>query len=689
MRLYSPAAIVLVTSLALAVSPAVFGQEAPAHGRVSFADASALVKGDSEAEWSFATQNSLVLPGDTIWAVDSGVVELEFSGGAIVRMADGSKLDVTSAPPAAAFRGWNGSFYIQRMIRGAGTVQFESPVASISVDIDSQVRVDVLSEGSTTVTVRWGRAVIDAGGAKTVVVTQGKRSYIDPGFAPSTPLPFDRNIEDDFDTWNRERARLLALGTERNPIVSTSSQTAPIGAADLNAYGEWVYVDNDYYWRPTYVDDYVPYRNGCWNYVPSYGHVWVGNYPFSYTTSHYGYWDYHSTYGYIWSYDGYWSPAHVAALRYGDHFVWSPINRYGNTLHHGSDYWSVGGLNFSTHGTSYAYAHDVLGGPHQVYGYDHGSIGNVYADDIYVWNIDIGTGHGGNRPNPYRDTNLRVRDYEPRRVMRGPSSAGQRGISARAQIASLQSTQSRDRFHARGSSASSNRSSARTPNAALDRTARVRSTRVNPSAISTSRNTAQRAARSSHETSRLVMRRSGVSAGTATASTNDGVWSNPTIRAARARGQISSASRTITIANVAGVSLNRTRRSRAPETPSCSTAATQSRSRIAPTTRTQAPRSSVGSSRVSLRSSGLSNRSTPASSSSRSSNISRSSSSSRSISTPLRTPSRSSASSSRSSAPRATPRASSPRGGASWSGGASSSRGSSLPRGVSRSSRTR
>jgi hypothetical protein len=555
-----------MAALALFIPQSALSQEAPAHGRVSFADASALVKGTSEDEWSFATLNSLVLPGDTLWAVESGVVEIEFSAGSILRMADGSKLDVTSLPPAASLRGWNGSFYIHRMANSVGTVQFESPVASISVDADSQVRVDILSEGSTTVTVRWGHAVINAEGVNPVVVGQGKRSFIDPGFAPSTPLPFDRNIEDDFDSWNRERARLLVLGNERSPIVSISSQAAPMGVADLNSYGEWIYTDNDYYWRPTYVDDYVPYRNGYWNYEPSHGHVWIGSYPFSYTTSHYGYWDYHDTYGYIWHHDGYWSPGHVAALRYGDYFVWSPINRYGNAIHHGSDYWSVGGLNFSTYGTSYAYAHDVLGGPHPVYGYGQGNFGNVVADDIYIWNIDINSsGHGGNRPNPYGDSNLRVRDYEPRRVMRGPSSAGRNGLSARAQVASLRSTQSRDQFRARGSAASSLRKPTRTANAAQDRTARIRTNSVQSGTISTSRNTAQRAARSSRETSRLVMRRSGVSTGVTPASTGNVVQSNPTSRRARASNRISSPTRTITNADAKGPSLNRSIRSTRPQ----------------------------------------------------------------------------------------------------------------------------
>ena len=46
------------------------------HGRISFTDQSALVKGTSDADWSYAGVNSLVMPGDAVWADDESALEV-------------------------------------------------------------------------------------------------------------------------------------------------------------------------------------------------------------------------------------------------------------------------------------------------------------------------------------------------------------------------------------------------------------------------------------------------------------------------------------------------------------------------------------------------------------------------------------------------------------------------------------
>ena len=66
------------------------------HARVSFDEGGGLVKGLEDSDWSHATVNTLVLPGDTLWVDMGGTLELEMAGGSILRMADGSKCEVTS-----------------------------------------------------------------------------------------------------------------------------------------------------------------------------------------------------------------------------------------------------------------------------------------------------------------------------------------------------------------------------------------------------------------------------------------------------------------------------------------------------------------------------------------------------------------------------------------------------------------
>lgn len=481
------------------------------HGRISFAEAKGLIKGTADEDWSYATVNSLVLPGDSIWADDEGAVEVEFSGGTFLRLADGSRADVVSLPPSAVFRGVSGSFYVQRVRRSAGDVVFETEVAKVTVDPNSQVRFDVLSEGPTTVTVRWGRAIIRTEGGGTAVVLQGSRSYIDPGYLPSTPMPFDRNVEDAFDSWNRERARYLALGTEHVPIVEKASygydySSAPLGVSDLNAYGEWVYVDDRYYWRPTVIVDYVPYRYGYWSYNPYYGHVWVGRYPFSYITSHYGYWDFHPRYGWIWSYYPYYAPAYVAAVHCGDWFLWAPINRFGQPVVVGHSYFTVGGLHFSYASSSFVYASDLFFGPSFVHPFSPTQVVNIHADNVFIWNF-----FGVNRPqgrHPITETNLPARDYTPRRVMRGPDTisdslvlAGNRATTLESRVTGLRARPETGNVTRLAPSAET------TPIPPADRSANVRRVSLDRASLDATSTALRQAERSAVSTRQLLARR--------------------------------------------------------------------------------------------------------------------------------------------------------------------------------------
>src|SRR5690606_3241032 len=87
-----------VLTLSVIASPAVFA-DGELHGRVSFESGGAMVKGQSGADWSYATVNTLILPGDVLWADESATLEVEMAGGSFVRMADGSRAEVVNVPP--------------------------------------------------------------------------------------------------------------------------------------------------------------------------------------------------------------------------------------------------------------------------------------------------------------------------------------------------------------------------------------------------------------------------------------------------------------------------------------------------------------------------------------------------------------------------------------------------------------
>ena len=417
--------------------------DAPMHGRVSYEAGGALVRGMDDDDWSFATMNTLVLPGDVLWAEEEATLEMEMSGGSFLRMADGSRAEVESFPPNAKFQAWWGAFYLHRVSRSTGNVVMETPAASVEVERDTMVRIDVTSNGATTVSVRWGRARVRTAEGGAVTVSTGRRVYVDPGYLPSSPVSFDRSREDEFDRWNRERAQVLAEGFERSSGGSITSSA--MGVSDLHHYGEWVTVDSRRYWRPTVVREYVPYRVGYWSYTPRVGHVWVGTHPFSYITTHYGRWTYHRSYGWIWGYRPGWSPAWAYTVRSGDRFVWAPLDFYDRPVVVGSAYFTVGSTRIGLHGASYSYASHVLYGPARVYPARDTTI--ITSGDVHIWNI-YASGTPGRGRDRYRDTDLPVRDYSPRRVIRGPDTVGAGRTQAQTRAASLQDRIGRQQFAA-------------------------------------------------------------------------------------------------------------------------------------------------------------------------------------------------------------------------------------------------
>lgn len=466
----------LLTALVAVIATPVFADN-PLHGRVSHDAGGLLVRGAGANEWTHATTNTIVLPGDTLWIDETGVGEVELPQGNFLRLADTSKIELVAVSPSIALRAWAGSYYVQRVSRSGGGLVVETPAGTVDIQPDSSVRIDVLPAGNTTVTVRWGQAGVRTPQGGAVNIATGNRVYIDPGLLPSSPVPFDRNVEDSFDQWSRERSEYIATG---GVPAEVTVAPATLGVSDLRHYGEWVYVDQRPYWRPTIVTEYVPYRTGYWNYVPAYGHVWVGTTPFCYVTSHYGRWSYVNNYGWCWSYDPVWRPAWAVTVRYGDYFAWAPCDYYNRpVLVTDSAYFNIGGVRFSVSSTSWVGYNHLYHGPRYVspwysnpyYGHHHGPDTVV---NINIWNIDS----RDRRPavNPFPNDRFTVRDYSPSRSIRGVDSieAGGRSAVERAQY--LEQRLGRSEFSAVSRAQQGDRT--RTGYTERERGADVRSVRV-------------------------------------------------------------------------------------------------------------------------------------------------------------------------------------------------------------------
>ena len=413
----------LMTVLAVMTAVEVSADEVapPPHGRISFDGGGLLIRGLKDQEWARGSLNTLALPGDILWVEEGGASELEFVGGTFLRMADASRVELVDLTPSLRFRGWLGSFYIQRLVGAPGQCLMQTPACTVEVFADSAVRVDITENGAVTVAVRWGSADVRTDHGDSVRVSQGYRVWVDPGLLPSDPAAVDRNQSDAFDRWNTDRAALLANSVKTLPrdvpVVSA------IGAAELASHGTWIYIDNRPYWRPVIVD-YVPFRYGYWNYVPAVGHVWVGAYPFCYVTEHYGRWRYVTTYGWVWTYDPVWSPAWAVTVSVGDRFLWAPCDFYARpVLVADSAVFSVGSLSFSIASVSWMPDTYITTGYALVYPATPVILETVRAvptTQVNIWNIYANPSYPQRISRPvYPVDTIRVRDYSPRRSIRG------------------------------------------------------------------------------------------------------------------------------------------------------------------------------------------------------------------------------------------------------------------------------
>lgn len=142
---------------------------------------------------------------------------------------------------------------------------------------------------------------------------------------------------------------LLTSGCASSSSQTEMNQTAPNGynVDDLNNYGDWVRVPTyGDAWRPSVVEDWMPYENGYWTYSDA-GWTWISYEPFGWIVYHYGYWYNDPNYGWVWiPSDNNWAPARVDWINYGDFVGWAPMPPPGIVYAspweaRGKKYWEV------------------------------------------------------------------------------------------------------------------------------------------------------------------------------------------------------------------------------------------------------------------------------------------------------------------------------------------------------------
>jgi hypothetical protein len=296
-------------------------QEAPDKGvaRISLINGDVSIRRGDDGDWVAAAVNAPLVVYDHVVTGDRSRAEVQFDWANLVRLSSNAEIRIAQLE--------NQRYQVQ-LASGTATLavlrdskadmEVDTPNVSVRAVQRGDIRIAVLDDGDTQVTVRSGQAEVFT--PKGVERVSAGQTMTVRGPVEDPEYRVDHAIaSDDFDRWNADRDRQL----ERSASYRYVSPDV-YGADDLDAYGRWIYVPPyGWVWSPNGVAaDWAPYRYGRWAWLDWYGWTWVSYDPWGWAPYHYGRWFYGAPYGWCW-YPGpiyqrhYWSPALVAFFGYG------------------------------------------------------------------------------------------------------------------------------------------------------------------------------------------------------------------------------------------------------------------------------------------------------------------------------------------------------------------------------------
>jgi len=298
--------------------------------RLSFVEGKAFVQRASDLGYEEGALNMPVSEGDRIGTAD-GRAEIHFGKGNYIRLDNDTKLDVLNLPKKeddiTRLRVWSGNVYLV-----VGTLKKEKGIELHTADssffvLDRGIyRVDVRENRDTEIQVYQG--LIEAAGEEgSTLLKASQRLEISEGRFASKPSSFIAVANDGFDKFNESRNSV----TGRQYAKSYMPEELSDFEAELDEYGEWMYLaPYGNVWVPGGIDeDWRPYNNGRWSWLPLSGWTWWPYEPWGWSTSHYGRWHWGLDFGWYWIPMNMWGPAWVNWWGNDFYFGWAPLSYWG------------------------------------------------------------------------------------------------------------------------------------------------------------------------------------------------------------------------------------------------------------------------------------------------------------------------------------------------------------------------
>ncbi len=248
--------------------------------------------GPETGSYQPAPVNLALQPGDRLRTGAEARAELQFEGGAVVRLGAGSEAEILAVGRSPVLRLADGRAYGKGPRVPHESLTLEAGLRTVGVAEGSVFRVEVApGQPRGEVTAVAGAVAVETEGERVELARGTRLPAGEPTRATAAVL-----VRDDFDRWSSERDAALARAAV-GPYVPGYLP----GAGDLDAAGSWVRTeDHGYAWRPHVAAGWRPFTNGRWIYRPYYGWVWLAAEPWGYTTYHYGRWLPSGLYGWIW-----------------------------------------------------------------------------------------------------------------------------------------------------------------------------------------------------------------------------------------------------------------------------------------------------------------------------------------------------------------------------------------------------
>jgi hypothetical protein len=306
--------------------------------RLSYVEGIISYQHSADVEWSTASINLPLEPGDRIYTGPDGKAEIEFDDGSVYRLARNTDIEILSL---------SDNLFQLRVLVGFSTLEvsgdtdfeIDTPAAAFNTLRKGIYRFNVGENGDSEAVVRKGKLEaannhfsrrIDSG----EIVRVASSETGNPEFAK-----YDRR--DEWDEWNDRRDADLYVYNDRRYLPDD----VYMGASGLQQYGHWI--DDDTYgsaWVPYYVDvSWSPYSIGRWCYRPAFGWTWISYEPWGWLPYHYGRWYNSPVYGWCWIPGpafafNFWSPGLVAFYNGPGWISWCPLGP--------GDYYSVNNYHY-------------------------------------------------------------------------------------------------------------------------------------------------------------------------------------------------------------------------------------------------------------------------------------------------------------------------------------------------------